>query len=78
MTEMLCGNFEKSFLEWVKTACRKISRHRNSSFTFSPLKNSLVRISSKLNSKLYRMIIYTNFNGDILYEMLRGMLKVER
>jgi len=27
MTKILCGNFEKSFLEWEKMASRKIFRH---------------------------------------------------
>jgi len=27
MTKILCGNFEKSFLEWDKMASRKVFRH---------------------------------------------------
>ena len=76
VTKILYGNFEKSFLECEKMASRNIFRQifcanfftrRSGSCNFSFLKNSLVQINSKLNSK----------PDDYLY-LLRSQIKTRK
>ena len=53
MTEILHRNFEEKFSRMQKMTSRKIFRHFLHAIQFSFLKNSLVQINSKLNSKSY-------------------------